>query len=876
MSSKNLKTLFTYLFLPLFLFFLFEEKITQYISIYIANPFLSSIIFNNWIYDFAFILFLAYPLFFIFKKINNGAVIPLKTLLISLVFLTIYCYYRYLNDNFSFEPFNFSNLIRPLDLFPISILSILAFTLLKKTSKFLKLKSSKNTEELKTEKTNHPMFKVDEPIIISTENDIFKRLKFVKELTNNFKYLNETNSAFNVGIVAPWGFGKTSFMKTLKKHIEEEPDFITIELNLWKCNSPNQIIEMLFKLLRENLKPFSFRIDNQMEEYSKDLIKGFTKNRFSDLIDRVFPSASLEKQFIKIRNEIKSIKKKVLILIDDIDRLDKNEIYEVIRLIRNTASFPNFYFVVAYDRNYILNGIEEINTYQIPAFLEKIFQYEFVLPPIPNEVLQQEVQLMIKSVLSEKYKNEYIEFIQKKKHDEVTSYGQVDLTKKYIFNIRDVIRFSNSFSMSHSFLKGEVYFPDFYNIELIKFKHPEIISKFYRSSNRFLSTFDEEYKEYDTFFLRSKNDDLPNFEKFLLGQKLIYKIDENEIDTIIVSLNSIFRKKNTANYHSINKGTKSHLSIIHPLMYDRYFQMELMAGNLSEEQLSTARILPCSDFLKKIEEFCENKDLIIQLRERLFEIDDFKDKNDFEKILKAIFLICNSFPFAGKNYIGFYGHYQTIGNLIGNKKIVKQFYDNKNEKYKLFWNELLNIKTKEYNGVHELVYNFNNAAFYEISEMYSIKEIKQMLLNYLKFAIKENSKFTPDLWWHYFHCTYRKESKGDIENSIRVSYPINVEANSLLKSFIFTKDLDGFIRRIAIQKSHHSDDYGVSNLIDQIFETKQNFVDEVENYKGKSLYKDEFIKFYTAWSKLKDEKEKAQFSNNYFKVIPVEKGFSGE
>ena len=50
------------------------------------------------------------------------------------------------------------------------------------------------------------------------------------------------------------------------------------------------------------------------------------------------------------------------------DRLTKSEIYEVIRLIRNTANFPYLKFIVACDRKYIIEQLKELN--MNPKYLE--------------------------------------------------------------------------------------------------------------------------------------------------------------------------------------------------------------------------------------------------------------------------------------------------------------------------------------------------------------------------------------------------------------------------------------------------------------------------------------------------------------------------
>lgn len=60
----------------------------------------------------------------------------------------------------------------------------------------------------------------------------------------------------------------------------------------------------------------------------------------------------------KIADKLKDIDSKIVVAIDDIDRLDSNELFEVLRLIRNTANLPNLIFLVTYDKDYVIKQLK--------------------------------------------------------------------------------------------------------------------------------------------------------------------------------------------------------------------------------------------------------------------------------------------------------------------------------------------------------------------------------------------------------------------------------------------------------------------------------------------------------------------------------------
>ena len=51
--------------------------------------------------------------------------------------------------------------------------------------------------------------------ITDSKDDILSRTPFAKELAKTIPNCNTNYCAYSIGIVAPWGYGKTSFIKLL-------------------------------------------------------------------------------------------------------------------------------------------------------------------------------------------------------------------------------------------------------------------------------------------------------------------------------------------------------------------------------------------------------------------------------------------------------------------------------------------------------------------------------------------------------------------------------------------------------------------------------------------------------------------------------------
>ena len=90
-----------------------------------------------------------------------------------------------------------------------------------------------------------------------------------------------------------------------------------------------------------------------------------------------------------IDTAIDESKKHYVIFIDDLDRLDKQELHSVLNLIKHTANFHNTIYIVAMDKDMVARSLnteydEEDNKNSGYDFLEKIFQLQIELPKIPS------------------------------------------------------------------------------------------------------------------------------------------------------------------------------------------------------------------------------------------------------------------------------------------------------------------------------------------------------------------------------------------------------------------------------------------------------------------------------------------------------------
>lgn len=293
------------------------------------------------------------------------------------------------------------------------------------------------------------------------------------------------NQSFAVGISGSWGSGKTTYINVLKLRFKESKEDISIiDFEPWKNDSPSLIIKSFFALLKSNLKPYISNISIPIDRYVSSLLDCDDVSIKTKLLLKTFHMFSMaykKSPYDQIKECLVTTKHRVVVFIDDIDRLDKNEIKEVLRLIRNTANFPYIQFIVAYDKDYIISTLKDSGIESPTNYLEKFFNLEITLPKYENRIVCSE----LKKKLSKDMNDLGFKNLDKTIHDMI--YVRIDNNDKVnmylvpcvLTNIRDVIRYRNSFYISMQMIKdlqieNEIEIADMFYIELLRYRYNDV------------------------------------------------------------------------------------------------------------------------------------------------------------------------------------------------------------------------------------------------------------------------------------------------------------------------------------------------------------------------------------------------------------------
>jgi hypothetical protein len=307
----------------------------------------------------------------------------------------------------------------------------------------------------------------DKPIENNSE-DKLKMSRYGNVLSN---FIKESDTPLTVGLQGEWGTGKTSMLYMLLEHFKSQ-NIATSWVNTWEYSmfrSPGETTPAILKGMLTNLK-LSCESEGKwtIEEKSKDSVKKvfkFLGNVANQVISNQTgvdikdaasnDDASREQaEIAEIKNEIALIinkliedtnneYKKVVFLVDDLDRIPPEQAVEVLESLKNLFDVPNCVFVLAIDYDVVVKGLEskfgkktEENEREFRSFFDKIIQVPFSMPTGTYDM---------GNLLSEKLISLNIEI----PDDLNDSYSNV---VKYTigYNPRSLKRYINSFSLLRS------------------------------------------------------------------------------------------------------------------------------------------------------------------------------------------------------------------------------------------------------------------------------------------------------------------------------------------------------------------------------------------------------------------------------------------
>jgi hypothetical protein len=98
---------------------------------------------------------------------------------------------------------------------------------------------------------------------------------------------------------------------------------------------------------------------------------------------------SLDKIREALENRLRDLGRPLVVFVDDIDRLEPDQIRMLLRQVKANANLPNIVFVLLFQPSIVERALDPVADHDGRAFLEKIVQTSFDLPAVPVSMVHQ-------------------------------------------------------------------------------------------------------------------------------------------------------------------------------------------------------------------------------------------------------------------------------------------------------------------------------------------------------------------------------------------------------------------------------------------------------------------------------------------------------
>jgi hypothetical protein len=317
-------------------------------------------------------------------------------------------------------------------------------------------------------------FSNDRPLS-SKSDDKLNRAPFAERVAGVLRGLPK-GAGLVVGIHGPWGDGKTTVLNMLQADLDADGATATVEFNPWRFTDEPAMLAGFFRVLAGVIR-------TKLTTKGEDIAGWVEKiGRYASVVDDRFgkagevagtkAEASLEDLRSRLSEALAKADKRIIVLVDDIDRLDKHETHTLFRLIKACADFPNVCYVLAFDDVAVAKSLGERygagDEASGRAFLEKIIQVPLKLPVAMKEDLRSLCFQQVDQAISAAG----IELTQEDVGGFVSGFDRGISSR--LDTPRAAKRYGNGLLFALPMLKGEVNIVDLLLIEAVRAFYPAI------------------------------------------------------------------------------------------------------------------------------------------------------------------------------------------------------------------------------------------------------------------------------------------------------------------------------------------------------------------------------------------------------------------
>ena len=353
------------------------------------------------------------------------------------------------------------------------------------------------------ESTAYPQ--LDRPLRAGTalNDDLLDRDKFATRVTDVLRRISP-DMGLVVSIEGAWGSGKTSLLAMIEELLSAEPTAqraVIVHFNPWLIGDRDALLRQFLASIARAVTltdhtEIGGRVAKEIKTYSHafdvlkfipgaepwaSIIKSMMEsvgNASEAVFDHKTPD--IEARKLALENALRKFPQRIVVLLDDLDRLYPAEAYEMVRIIKAVGDLPNVGYVLAWDEKYISAALDKLSVPFAATYLDKVVQVRLPVPPLS---FPQRETLM----------NNALERLAKEALDPHFEGGEDRLGLLFHYGLselieqpRDVVRLFDVVCSIEPSLRGEIHLADILGLATLMIKAPAVFDLLKRTPQAFI------------------------------------------------------------------------------------------------------------------------------------------------------------------------------------------------------------------------------------------------------------------------------------------------------------------------------------------------------------------------------------------------------
>ena len=226
--------------------------------------------------------------------------------------------------------------------------------------------------------------------------DSFNISKYINGLVN---FIKSCNTPMTIAVQGDWGTGKTSIMTMIKNELKNSKNLNLVWFNTWQFSQFNLGDKLPLTMLNKLVNEVSSNKESENFKYIKKAMVGVADailghisggalevSSFLDNEENLFEAIErLKESFQKLVNEKAGDEGRVIIFIDDLDRIEPERAVELLEVLKIFLDCEKCIFVLAIDYSVVTRGVKvkygnDFSEGKGKSFFDKIIQVPFKMP----------------------------------------------------------------------------------------------------------------------------------------------------------------------------------------------------------------------------------------------------------------------------------------------------------------------------------------------------------------------------------------------------------------------------------------------------------------------------------------------------------------